>query len=165
MGQSANSGHLWPGWEQHGQKLEANFDVSKAYDESHSCSANYQGVAGKGGICMPSVGRSESRAYTAEELGDHTKLLGESTFDIYLNGVTYFRNVPEHVWQLTLGGYQVLKKWLSYRETILLGRPLTLEEVEYFQKTTRRIAAILLLGDELNANYAEVCGGVYAWPE
>lgn len=29
-----------------------------------------------------------------------------------------------------LGGYQVLKKWLSYREESLLGRPLTRDEAQ-----------------------------------
>jgi hypothetical protein len=29
--------------------------------------------------------------------------------------------VPEPVWNYTLGGYQVLKKWLSYRESALLA--------------------------------------------
>ena len=43
--------------------------------------------------------------------------------DIHLNPTTRWRDVPKPVWQYTLGGYQVLKKWLSYRESALLGRP------------------------------------------
>ena len=42
--------------------------------------------------------------------------------DIWINDTTCWRNVPEGVWEYTLGGYQVLKKWLSYREASLLGR-------------------------------------------
>ena len=42
-----------------------------------------------------------------------------------------------------LGGYQVLKKWLSYRESKVLGRSLLPEEVQHFTDTARRIAAIL----------------------
>jgi len=116
---------------------------------------------------MPSVGRSVERPYTPAEavaLGERTAQLGESTFDIHLNGVTFWQCVPAAVWQYTLGGYQVLKKWLSYRETALLGRPLTLDEVEYFQKTARRIAAILLLGPALDENYRLVCADLYPWP-
>ena len=33
-----------------------------------------------------------------------------------LNESAYWRNVPEKVWDYTIGGYQVIKKWLSYRE-------------------------------------------------
>ncbi len=32
------------------------------------------------------------------------------------------------VWTTTIGGYQVMKKWLSYREYALLGRPLAAEK-------------------------------------
>jgi hypothetical protein len=58
----------------------------------------------------------------------------------------------------------VLKKWLSYREEALLGRPLSIDEVDYFSQVVRRIAALLLLGAELDANYAAVKADTYAWP-
>ena len=70
--------------------------------------------------------------------------LGETTFDVYLNERAYWRNVPAAVWNYKLGGYQVLKKWLSYRERPILARPLLPEEVQHFTDTARRIAAILL---------------------
>ena len=47
---------------------------------------------------------------------------GDTTFDIYLNDRAYWRNVPTSVWSYKLGGYQVLKKWLSYRESKVLGK-------------------------------------------
>ena len=40
--------------------------------------------------------------------------------------------------------YQVLKKWLSYRERPVLGRPLDPDEVQHFTDTARRTAAILM---------------------
>ena len=73
--------------------------------------------------------------------------LGDTTFDIYLNDRAYWRNVPAAVWRYKLGGYQVLKKWLSYRERTILDRPLRPEEVQHFTDTARRIGAILLLGE------------------
>ena len=88
------------------------------------------------------------RAYTVEErvaLGDSLPSLGDTTFDIYLNDNAFWRNIPDAVWRYRLGGYQVLKKWLSYRERSVLGRPLILEEVQYFADTVRRIGAILML--------------------
>ena len=39
----------------------------------------------------------------------------DATFDIHLNDRAYWRNVPAAVWSYKLGGYQVLKKWLSYQ--------------------------------------------------
>lgn len=43
----------------------------------------------------------------------------------------------------TLGGYQLLTKWLSYRERKALGRGLQVGEVGYFSEVARRIGAIL----------------------
>ena len=74
-------------------------------------------------------------------------MLGQTTFDIYLNGNSYWRNVPAAVWCYKLGGYQVLKKWLSYRERPILGRALLLEEVLYFAEVARRIGAIVTTTD------------------
>jgi hypothetical protein len=73
--------------------------------------------------------------------------------DIYLNDKVYWSRVPNDVWTLTIGGYPVVKKWLSYREFKVLGRPLRLEEVTNITEVVRRIKAILLLDDELNASY------------
>ena len=70
--------------------------------------------------------------------------LGKVTFDIPLNGHAFWSNVPAAVWNYKLGGYQVLKKWLSYREHSIVRRSLLLEEVQYFAHTARRIADILL---------------------
>ena len=71
--------------------------------------------------------------------------LGETTLrHLHLNDNAYWRNIPANVWNYRLGGYQVLKKWLSYRERKVLGRELKTEEVGYFSETARRITAILL---------------------
>ena len=106
------------------------------------------GHFGSGHAVMPGQGRVEERSYTANEsvaLGGISGVLGHKTFDIYLNDNAYWRNVPSAVWNYRLGGYQVLKKWLSYRERKVLGRPLKPEEVQHFTETARRIAAILKL--------------------
>ena len=103
------------------------------------------GHYGTGDAVMPGQGRVVERDYTADErtaLGDATGVLGQTTFDIYLNGNAYWRNVPAAVWRYKLGGYQVLKKWLSYRERPILGRALMPEEVLYFAEVARRIGGI-----------------------
>jgi len=108
------------------------------------------GHYGTGDAVMPGQGRVVEREYTADErtiLGGATGVLGQTTFDIYLNGNAYWRNVPAAVWRYKLGGYQVLKKWLSYRERGVLGRALLPDEVGYFAEVARRIAAIVTTTD------------------
>ena len=104
------------------------------------------GHFGTGDTVMPGQGRIVERAYTPDEkaaMGDNVPKLGETTFDIYLNDRAFWRNVPAAVWTYKLGGYQVLKKWLSYRERNILDRPLKPEEVQHFTDTARRIAGVL----------------------
>ncbi len=72
--------------------------------------------------------------------------------------------MPKKVWSYRIGGYQVLKKWLSYRDRRLLGRPLEKEESKEFTGMVRRIAALLLLQPALDANYHAVMKSVYEWP-
>ncbi len=50
------------------------------------------------------------------------------------------------------------KKWLSYRERVLLGRSLNREEVREVTHMARRIAAILLLAPALYTNYQAAKG-------
>ena len=106
------------------------------------------GHFGSGDAVMPGQGKVDERPLTADEraaLGEAAGVLGETTYDVHLNDRAYWRNVPAAVWDYKLGGYQVLKKWLSYREHKVLERALRPEEVQHFTDTARRIAAILLL--------------------
>ena len=104
------------------------------------------GHHGRDDAVMPGQGRAVERPFAPEEraaMNVALSVLGETTFDIWLNGNAYWRNVPAAVWNYRLGGYRVLKKWLSYRERDILGRPLRIEEVQHFAETARRVAAIL----------------------
>ena len=106
------------------------------------------GHFGPGEAVMPGHGRVVERDYTHDErtvLADAIATLGDTTFDVYLNERAYWRNVPAVVWNYHLGGYQVLKKWLSYRESKVLGRVLQPEEIQHFTDIVRRIAAIIQL--------------------
>ena len=127
------------------------------------------GSAGKGGVCMPGKGKAIERAYTPDEQSALATValscLGATTFDVYLNDVAFWRCVPSRVWTYTLGGYQVMKKWLSYRERSLLGRALTLAELTEVMHMTRSIAALLLLQPALDANYRAVKATAYSWPK
>lgn len=128
------------------------------------------GGRGQGDTVMPRRGKAPERDWTSAELDrltalaaaqrltldDALVLLGPRCVDVYLNDAAFWASVPTNVWEYTLGGYQVLKKWLSYREEPLLGRPLHEEEARYFAQVVRRIAAILLMGPALDASYAAI---------
>jgi Type ISP C-terminal specificity domain len=109
------------------------------------------------GVTMPGRGRVRARAYSAVEAATEAcaDLLGNNPLDIGINQVSFWRGVPEAVWECRIGGYQVLKKWLSYRDHSITDRPLTPEEVAHFQQSARRIAAILLLGPALDSSYLD----------
>jgi hypothetical protein len=136
------------------------------------------GSGGNGRPVMPGRGRTVARPYTAGErdrlarwgdpLGTGESavfaLLGESTRDVFLNDRVCWSNVPDRVWAYAIGGYQVIKKWLSYREQRVLGRDLTLDEALYVGEMVRRIAAILLFGPQLDASYHAIAADPYPWP-
>ncbi len=125
--------------------VPATVDSSNMAGDDFALTAGW-GHFGQGEAVMPGQGRVVERPYTADEraaLGDAAATLGDATLDVYLNDRAYWRNVPAAVWTYKLGGYQVLKKWLSYRERKVLGRPLSPEEVQHFTDTARRIGGIL----------------------
>ena len=87
----------------------------------------------------------------------------EATLDVYLNDVAYWKNIPANVWQYTIGGYQVMKKWLSYREQDVLGRTLREEEVREAMNIARRLSAIVLLQPALDENYRAIRDSAFDW--
>lgn len=128
------------------------------------------GHGGKNGVTMPGRGKVEERALTENELAlspnpSPASVGGEQTLDVYLNNTAYWKNIPPAVWYYTIGGYQVIKKWLSYREQGLLGRAMTSDEVREVTAMARRIAALVLLQEKLDANYHAVCAHSYVWAD
>jgi len=123
------------------------------------------GHKGKGGVTMPGKGKTVLRDYSESERAAFASVpphhhadalkdaLGEQTLGVYLNDVAFWSNIPTRVWEYTIGGYQVIKKWLSYRELEILDRPLTTDEAREVTRIARRITALLLLEGGLNANY------------
>jgi hypothetical protein len=128
------------------------------------------GYRNQEGAIMPGRGKAIEREYTEKErssiqlgsqlLGLSTSevfvRLGETTYDVHLNENVIWQNVPSAVWHYTIGGYQAIKKWLSFREHKVLGRALSLDELREVTKITRHIAALLLLGPELDNNYSQI---------
>ena len=97
--------------------------------------------------------------------GEILRILGNTTFDIYLNEACAWKNIPKQVWNFYIGGYQVIKKWLSYREFGVLGRALTTAEVAEVTAIARRLTELCLMQPALDANYAQVKAAAYSWPK
>lgn len=129
------------------------------------------------GRVNPGRGRTEIRQWTeaekealrkglASEGIDEARgfaLLGRAV-DVYLNETAFWRGVPEAAWSYVIGGYLVIKKWLSYREEDILGRPLTKDEAREVTGMVRRLTALTLLSDRLDANYIACRDSAYPWP-
>jgi hypothetical protein len=136
------------------------------------------GYRGQGATVMPGRGTSRERDWTEIE---HARIdalaaaqglsaevlmsfLGATCIDVYLNGDAWWSAVPANVWEYTRGGYQVLKKWLSYRESSVLGRGLMTEEAAWFAQVVRRISAILLMGPALDESYRAIASSAVPLP-
>ena len=111
---------------------------------------------------MPGAGRYDIRERTAKDSESLTNedrdVLGEQLLDIYLNDHARWRGVPAAAWDYKIGGFQVLRKWLSYRDKRVLGRDITLDEARTFTTIARRLTALVLLGPKLDTNYLRVTG-------
>jgi len=59
---------------------------------------------------------------------------------------------------------ECLKKWLSCRDKSVLKREITKDEARQFTHMVRRLAALILLEQRLDANYASMTNYIYAWP-
>lgn len=130
-------------------------------------------------IVMPSSGLVKEHEFTEAEkeamsegaadlgitLDDVLTIWGGAAVDIFLNNESHWAAVPLAVWEYTIGGYLVLKKWLSYREHVALGRDITKDEAREFTNMVRRIAALLLLEPTLDANYLGTKAATYEWPQ
>ena len=104
------------------------------------------GHYGQGDVVMPGQGCAVERCFTPSEgaaMCGALPALGETTFDVYLNARSFWRNVPASVWTYRLGGYQALKKWLSYRENSILGRSLNPDEARHFSSVSRKTSEII----------------------
>lgn len=73
---------------------------------------------------------------------------------LHLSDVLRLENVPEAVWEYTLGGYPVLSKWLGYRKDTVLST----QDARWLSEIVRRIQALLDMGEALDAHYLRVAG-------
>ena len=129
------------------------------------------------GKVQPGKDQTRPRSYTTEEqaalsLGwKNTDLSPERIvqllgppLDIPLNSDAVWSCVPKAVWEFTIGGYQPIKKYLSYRDRSVLKRPLTPAEAREVTGMVRRLTVMVLMHDQLNANYVACAGTASPWP-
>ncbi|MFN9226472.1 MAG: type ISP restriction/modification enzyme, partial [Pseudanabaena sp.] len=53
----------------------------------------------------------------------------ETQQQIWINDQQYFANIPNHIWNFYIGGYQVCQKWLKDRK----GRELSFDDLVHYQ--------------------------------
>jgi hypothetical protein len=75
---------------------------------------------------------------------------------VWINATQYFDNVPLEAWNLSIGGYQVCKKWLKDRK----GRKLSDEDLTHYQQVIAILAETSYLMCEID-QIIEKYGG---WP-
>lgn len=99
-------------------------------------------------------------------LRENETLLGEPVGNLFINDHAYFADVPQSAWQLELGGYPVLRKWLGYRQFDRNdSRPLSLADQGVFRSIVKRLSALVLLGSELDDLYAAASADAFSAEE
>lgn len=135
------------------------------------------GRGGNGDPVMPGPGRITRReAYSEDELDALTEAAEQleqdlnalvarlgPPIDVHLNDVAFLSGVPTAVWDFTIGGYQVLKKWLSYRDFEVTGRELTVVEAREAVGIVRRLTALVLLHPALDVSYEAIRSTAFEW--
>lgn len=120
------------------------------------------GFFGERGIVQPGTPRIIERVTNPDERAALEKLglpIDTPMLDLPLNANAIWSGVPRPVWETIIGGYPVLKKWLSYRDERVLGRALRLDEAQEVENITRRLVALWALGEKLDANY-QACAAI-----
>ena len=110
---------------------------------------------------MPGARRTRKGTYISHQSSALSEVDFQSLgppIDVMLNEFATWLAVPSNVWEYRIGGYQVVKKWLSYREESVLGRSLTKEEAREVTAIVRRIAS-----NELNSNYVLTKNSAFLW--
>ncbi|MEA5617157.1 type ISP restriction/modification enzyme [Cronbergia sp. UHCC 0137] len=89
---------------------------------------------------------------TYQPIGDNQ--VSEVTYNselqrVYINKRSYFTDIPQHIWEFKVGGYQVLDKWLKDRKNA--SRKLSTEEIIHYQKIIMALTETLRLMQEIDS--------------
>lgn len=91
-------------------------------------------------------------------------LLGKPVDICIGKGRPLWTGVPENVWNLRIGGHQVMKRWLTAYMKSKIKRSLDGSEIRYFTEMGRRLTELVLMFDQLDANYEACRDNAYQWP-
>ncbi|MFM6776540.1 MAG: type ISP restriction/modification enzyme, partial [Dolichospermum sp.] len=67
---------------------------------------------------------------------------------VYINKQSYFTNIPPHIWEFKIGGYQVLDKWLKDRKNA--KRELSNQDIIHYQKIVIALTQTLQIMEEID---------------
>ena len=67
---------------------------------------------------------------------------------VYIDKQSYFTDIPPHIWEFKIGGYQVLDKWLKDRKNA--KRKLSSEEIIHYQKIVIALTETLQIMEEID---------------
>ncbi len=71
---------------------------------------------------------------------------------LYINKTQYFAPLPKEIWEYTIGGYQVCKKWLKDRKE----RQLTLDEIRTYCRIITALGHTMEIQQQLDEFYSRV---------
>ena len=120
------------------------------------------------GIVQPGGGKITTHAPDNREV-EALKALGcapdTPVCDIWASENLSWSGVPLPVWEMVIGGYPVIKKWLSYRDHRVLGRALHLSEAREVENMVRRLTKLWAMESALDASYENCASACWAWEE
>ncbi|MFN6179103.1 MAG: type ISP restriction/modification enzyme, partial [Dolichospermum sp.] len=88
---------------------------------------------------------------TYQTIGDHqiTEVTYHSELQrVYINKQSYFTDIPPHIWEFKIGGYQVLDKWLKDRKNA--KRELSTPEINHYQKIVISLTETFRIMEEID---------------
>ncbi|GCL42495.1 adenine specific DNA methyltransferase [Dolichospermum planctonicum] len=88
---------------------------------------------------------------TYQQIGDNqiTEVTYHSELQrVYVNKQNYFTNIPQHIWEFKIGGYQVLDKWLKDRKNA--KRELSTQEINHYQKIVISLTETFRIMEEID---------------
>ncbi|GGK00702.1 DNA methyltransferase [Lentibacillus kapialis] len=130
-------------------QFSSNISLFKSLrDLGEQLMKNHVEVDGEITTSFPVAGDNIVKEVNFESTNEH---LGK----LFINKCQYFDNVPIDVWNYWVGGYQISSRWLKDR----VGRKLSFNELEYFQKMVGSIVKTINLTQEID-QVLKVYGGL-----
>ncbi|MCR5750778.1 MAG: N-6 DNA methylase [Kiritimatiellae bacterium] len=96
-------------------------------------------------------GLSETRARFPKMGGNVVEGVRFDAGRVFINAEQYFDNVPQHAWEMPIGGYSPAEKWLKDRK----GRTLSGDDIKHYQRIVLALMKTAEATEKLEAVFAE----------